>query len=103
MTSDFEGFFYPRFYPLHLFSYLNHFYSLWFDAVLDWGLNPEPPVLEASTIPLGYRGGGIFNVMCLTVSCIKYVLFCCISFYFLPLISHGMFLCTLQDTVFTTY
>ena len=24
----------------------------------DWGLNPEPPALEASTIPLGYRGGG---------------------------------------------
>ena len=23
MTSDFEGFLYPRFYPLHLFSYLN--------------------------------------------------------------------------------
>ena len=23
MTSDFEGFFYPRFYPLHLFPYLN--------------------------------------------------------------------------------
>ena len=22
MTSDFEGFFYPKFYPLHLFSYL---------------------------------------------------------------------------------
>ena len=26
--------------------------------VLDWGLNPGPPALEASTIPLGYRGGG---------------------------------------------
>ena len=24
----------------------------------DWGLNPGPPALEASTIPLGYRGGG---------------------------------------------
>ena len=23
MTSDFKGFFYPRFYPLHLFSCLN--------------------------------------------------------------------------------
>ena len=23
ITSDFDGFFYPRFYPLHLFSYLN--------------------------------------------------------------------------------
>ena len=27
-------------------------------TVLDWGLNPGPPALEASTIPLGYRGGG---------------------------------------------
>ena len=26
--------------------------------VLDWGLNSGPPALEASTIPLGYRGGG---------------------------------------------
>ena len=29
-----------------------------YDAVLDWGLNPGPPALEASTITLGYRGGG---------------------------------------------
>ena len=28
------------------------------EAVLDWGLNPGPPALEASTLPLGYRGGG---------------------------------------------
>ena len=33
-------------------------YRLWYDAVLDWGLNPGPPALEANTIPLGYRGGG---------------------------------------------
>ena len=32
---------------------------LWYDAVLDWRLNPGPPALEASTLPLGYRGGGI--------------------------------------------
>ena len=32
-----------------------------YDAVLDWGLNPGPLALEASTIPLGYRGGGAFN------------------------------------------
>ena len=31
---------------------------LWYDAFLDWGLNPGPPALEASTIPLGYRAGG---------------------------------------------
>ena len=29
-----------------------------YDAVLDWGLNPGPPALEANTLPLGYRGGG---------------------------------------------
>ena len=26
--------------------------------LLDWGLNPGPPSLDASTIPQGYRGGG---------------------------------------------
>ena len=31
---------------------------LWYDAVLDWGLNPGPPALDASTLPLGYRGSG---------------------------------------------
>ena len=31
---------------------------LWYDAVLDWGLNPGAPTLEANTIPLDYRGGG---------------------------------------------
>ena len=29
----------------------------------DWGLNPRPPALEASTLPpLGYRGGGDVKV-----------------------------------------
>ena len=57
----------PRFYPLHLFSYLNsweiifpfecsvlnkgttwyHFHNVWYDGVLDWGLNPGPPALDA--------------------------------------------------------
>ena len=36
---------------------------LWYDAVLDWGLNPGPPALEASTLPLGYRGGGSFELI----------------------------------------
>ena len=27
------------------------------EAVLDWGLNPGPLALKASTLPLGYRGG----------------------------------------------
>ena len=31
---------------------------LWYNAVLDKGLNQGPPALEASTLPLGYRGGG---------------------------------------------
>ena len=35
---------------------------LWYDAVLDWGLNPGPPALEANTLPLGYRGGSVINV-----------------------------------------
>ena len=69
--------FYTRSYPLH--NYLNSWerasislfnvecqtrellvpflYHLWYDAVLDWGLNPGPPALEASTLPLGYRWG----------------------------------------------
>ena len=39
--------------------YWYHCYNiLWYDAVLDWGLNPGPTALEAITIPLGYRGGG---------------------------------------------
>ena len=38
--------------------YWYHFNNV-FDAVLDWGLNPGPTALDASTIPLGYRGGGI--------------------------------------------
>ena len=34
---------------------------LWYDAVLEWGLNPGPPALDASTLPLGYRGDGVFT------------------------------------------
>ena len=33
-------------------------YCLWYDVVLDWRLNPGPPALEATTLPLGYQGGG---------------------------------------------
>ena len=32
---------------------------LWYDVVLDCGLNPVPPALEASTKPLGYIKQGI--------------------------------------------
>ena len=35
---------------------------LWYDAVLDWGLNLGPPALEANTLPLGYRGSGLYIV-----------------------------------------
>ena len=55
MTSDFEGFSIPDF--------IHHIYFpiliLWYDAVLDLGLNSGPPALETSTLPLGYRRGGI--------------------------------------------
>ena len=37
--------------------------SLWYDAVLDCGLKPGPPALQASTLPLGYRGGGIIGLL----------------------------------------
>ena len=30
-----------------------------YDAVLDWGLKLGPTALEASSIPLGYRGDGV--------------------------------------------
>ena len=71
--------FYPRFYPLHLFSYLNSWEraiifpfecsvlnmgttGTIFITSLVWrgpwlGIEPE---LEASTLPLGYRGGGCY-------------------------------------------
>ena len=79
MTSDFEGFSILDFihysyysililekepvFPFVMFSakqeYLVPFLQrLWYDAVLDWGLNTGPPALEVSTVPLGYRGGG---------------------------------------------
>ena len=95
MTPDFEGFLY-QILSITLFSYLISWerasvslfnvecktsellvpflLSLWYDAVLDWGLNPGPPVLEASTLPLGYRGGGVFEtkINIKTVSFQKY-------------------------------
>ena len=84
MTSDFEGFSIPDFihyiyfyifilekepvFPFLMFSakqghYWYHFYYVFGMTVLDWGLNPGPPALEASTIPLGYRGGGTQELM----------------------------------------
>ena len=85
MTSDLEGFFIPEFlhyiyfpililekepvFPFSMFSvkqgiYWYHFYNVsCYDAVLDWGLNPGPHALEASTVPLGYRGGVALNII----------------------------------------
>jgi len=76
--------YYTRSYPLHYFlililekepvipismlsakqgNYWYHFYNVvGIHAVLDWWLKPGPPTLEASTIPLGYRGGGVDDV-----------------------------------------
>ena len=54
MTSDFEGFSIPDFIHYIYFPIL----ILWYDAVLDLGLNSGPPALETSTLPLGYRRGG---------------------------------------------
>ena len=73
--------FYPRFYPLHLFSYLNSWerasislFQRWvlnkgttgtiFITSLVWrcpwlGIESGRPAREASTLPLCYRGGGI--------------------------------------------
>ena len=36
-------------------NYCEHFYNVF---GMTRSLNPVPPVLEASIIPLGYRGGG---------------------------------------------
>ena len=78
MTSDFEEFSIPDFihyiyfpililekepvFPFLMLSakqgnYWYHFYN----AVLDWGLDPGPPALAANTLPPGYRGGGKSN------------------------------------------
>ena len=78
MTFDFEGFSIPDFnhyiyfpilnleeepvFPLMFSAKQGHYWNLFrYDAVLDWGLNPGPPALEASTLPLGYQGGGILT------------------------------------------
>ena len=78
LTSDFDGFLY-QILSIILFSYLNSWERasinpfwcwvlnkgttgtilkrLWYDAVIDWGLNPGAPTLKASTLPLGWGGG----------------------------------------------
>ena len=59
MTSDFEGFSISDFILYIYFPLL----ILEKDAVLDWGLNPGPPVLDANTLPIGYRGGGEYSLI----------------------------------------
>ena len=76
MTSNLEGFsipdlidyiFFPErasFFPFNVKCQTRELLvpfllRLWYDAVLVGGLKPGPPALEASTLPLGYRGGGI--------------------------------------------
>ena len=80
MTSDFKGLIIPDFihfiyfpvlilekdpvFPFWIFSAKQGHYWYYFHNVfgitrsLTAGLNPGPPALEASTLPLGYRGGG---------------------------------------------
>ena len=87
MISDFEGFSIPDcihliYFPIlilekeSLFPFLMfsakqgncwyHFYNVFcMTRSLTGKLNPGPPALEASTIPLGYRGGGCNEVFLL--------------------------------------
>jgi len=76
MTSDFEGFSITDFIhyiyfpililekepeiPFLMFSAKqgNYWYHSYNVFGMTRSLNPGPPALEASTIPLGYRGGG---------------------------------------------
>ena len=67
ITSDFEGFLY-QILSITLFSYLNS----WERASMVWrspwlGIEPGPPALEASTLPVDYRGGGIVMLIILTI------------------------------------
>ena len=41
-----------------LVNYWYHFYNFF---GMTQSLNPGPPALEASTLPLGYRGGGKYE------------------------------------------
>ena len=77
MTSDFEGFL-SQILSITFLFYLNsserasislfyvecqirtlwYYFYFWYDVILLLGLDPGPPALEASTLPLGYRGSG---------------------------------------------
>ena len=98
MTSDFEGFSHQivsiTFSPIlilkkepafHFFimssakqgRYWYHFYNvLCMRRSLTGGLNPGFPALEASTLPLGYRGGSnVFSIFCYVVALKKKTVF----------------------------
>ena len=45
-------------------NYWYHFYNIFGMTRPLSGLNPGPPALEASTLPLGYRGGGLNGSEC---------------------------------------
>ena len=80
MTSDFEGF-YPYFFLTILILEKEPVFSLFecwvpnmgttgtiFITSLVWhgsrlGIEPEPPALEASTVPLGYQGGSCISMI----------------------------------------
>ena len=50
-------------------NYWYHFYNFvgMTRSLIDWGLNPGPPALEASTVPLGYRGGGSIHTVMMRI------------------------------------
>ena len=55
--------FYTRSYPWHYFLVYKGTTGTIFITSLEWGgpwlgIEPGPPAAEASTLPLGYRGGG---------------------------------------------
>ena len=62
-----------KYFPFRLFSAKQGHY---------WGLNPGPTALEASTIPLGYRGGGTqITVLNRSIYISKYLCMNNVSFY----------------------
>ena len=61
-------------FPFLMFSakqgnYWYHLYNVFgmTRSLTGWGLNPVPPALEASTVPLGYRGGGSIHTVMMRI------------------------------------
>ena len=64
MTSDFKGIksqilSITLCFPILIFDQ-EPVLCLWYDTV--WGLNPGPPALKARTLPVGYRGGSVYDM-----------------------------------------